>query len=227
MVYGPWMRTCFDGHMLHPEPVVVQQRPVGGARSLDKMVLTGRWLTVFQPCLFRRTTLEAAGPYRTDLKTAEDIELLYRLMRRANAISHAKDTLVLYRVHPENQLSAQDGDGRAIDFARLWTIFQEYVDGREDLGWTDRVEIRIAKLKSAREAHAHAPGLAHALVADCSPADRVHAAARALRDRVLARIRFHMAGHRYKPEFAAGRLTERQREQVALMGYTIVDPSAQ
>jgi glycosyltransferase involved in cell wall biosynthesis len=223
IVYGPWLRTRFDGHLLHPEPVVVQQRAVAGGRSLDKMVLTGRWLTVFQPCLFRRATLEAAGPYRTDLKTAEDIELLYRLTRRATKIAHAADTLVLYRVHPENQLSEQNAGRRAVDFARLWLAFQDNVDARDDLGWTDRVTIRMAKQKAAREAREHAGDLADALVSDCSFVDPFLFRARAFHDRVMAKLRFHSLGHRYKPEFAVGKLSELQREQIAAMGYTIAD----
>jgi len=226
IVYGPWQRTRFEGNMLRPEPVVVQQGPMRGTCSFDKMVLTGRWLTVFQPCLFRRATLEAAGPYRTDLKTAEDIELLYRLMRQTTRISHVEDTLVLYRVHPENQLSEGDGKQRAIDFARLWITFQQYIDARDDLGWSDRAAVRSGKLKAAREALSHAPDIAAALVSDCSSADRLFAKVRALGDRVSAKLRFHTAGHRYKPEFAVGRLTERQREQITLMGYAIADKPA-
>jgi len=226
IVYGPWMRTRFDGSTLYPEPVVVQQGAVRGAGALDRMVLTGRWLTVFQPCLFRRATLEAAGPYRTDLKTAEDIELLYRLARRAMAITHAEDTLVLYRVHPENQLSEQDRGRRAVDFARLWITFQENVDARDDLRWADRAAVRIAKQRAAREAREHAPDLARALVSDCSLLDRLLATVRGLEDRAAAKLRFHLLGHRHKPVFAAGKLTAIQRDQIVRMGYAIADSAA-
>ncbi len=89
MTYGPWLKTRFDGTRLDPEPVALQQAPVPG--PMDLLVLAMKWVTVFQPCFFRRSLIEQIGPYRADLKPSEDTELLYRILAAARAPVHTPD----------------------------------------------------------------------------------------------------------------------------------------
>lgn len=92
MAYGPWLKTAFAGTVLTPDGQVIQHGPIPATRPMDRLVLAGRWVTVFQPCLFRRTLIEAAGPYRTDLKPSEDTEMLYRLTSRTRGNrTHTRD----------------------------------------------------------------------------------------------------------------------------------------
>lgn len=221
IVFGPWLRTRIDGRVLTPEPVVVQQAPVGGRTAIDKLVVTGSWVSVFQPCMFRRSLVEAAGPYCAELKTAEDTELLYRLTRLAKRIDHSPETLLLYRVHPEQQLSEQNRAGRAIDFATLWAIFQGYIEQRDDLGWAERISARYRSRKAAREVRPYSPSLADQLESTMTVVDRATGPLRALAERVITKARFIALGHRYASLYRAGRITEGQCEQIALMGYAL------
>jgi len=226
IVYGPWLRVRFDGRRAYPERVVVQQRPVSGKHALDTLVLCGDWLTVFQPCLFRRTILDAAGPYRTELHTAEDIELLYRLTRLTSRIAHAADSLILYRVHPENQLSQQNIARRAVDFARLWSIFERFAKERDDLAPAQRRSLRYRKLAAAAEVRPYAPEFAEMLEADCKPADHWRFRARALWASLAARVRLRIEGHNYYHALGAGRVSAAQRDQIAQMGYLLPETGA-
>src|SRR3569833_710058 len=61
MAYGPWLRTRVDGNTLTPDPAALQQAPVRPGTPIDQLVLSGRWVTVFQPCLFCRDLVVCAG----------------------------------------------------------------------------------------------------------------------------------------------------------------------
>ena len=97
MTYGPWLKTRIEARQLIPEPFVIQQGPVVSSRSLDTLVLSLDWMTVLQPCLFRRDLVERVGPYRTDLAPSEDMELLYRITAAATAPVHVASSLLLYQ----------------------------------------------------------------------------------------------------------------------------------
>ena len=52
-----------------------------------------------------REILEKAGPFNEVLKPSEDSELLLRILLAGAKLVHVPDTLVLYRLHPSNQIS--------------------------------------------------------------------------------------------------------------------------
>ncbi len=219
MVYGPWLRTRFDGQALIPDPAVLQQAPVRPRTPIDQLVMSGRWVTVFQPCLFRRDLIERVGPYRTDLKPSEDTEMLYRLTRAARGIVHTPEPVLLYRVHPEHQISTTNTAKRMIDQANLWSVFQQHLAERGDVGWRTRLRIgqRIAQV--AQDVRPFDAAMSRQLD---HQAGRFARAAKPLldfADRVAARRRFMAIGLRDFADLRAGPVSAGQREEIGRLGY--------
>jgi len=221
MTYGPWLKTRFDGTRLDPEPVAIQQGAVPGPLPIDLLVLAMNWVTVFQPCFFRRSLIERVGPYRTDLKPSEDTELLYRILAAARAPVHTPETVVLYRVHPENQVSEQNLAARMIDQANLWAAFQQHLGRRGDVDARFRHQFRRGKLQAAHEVRAYDPGRAEALAADAGWLDRSLRPGRQFVGRASNKLRRMMTGHPYNRYLAPGSLHDGQREQIRLLGYAL------
>jgi len=220
MTYGPWLKTRFSGRLIEPEKFAQQQRRIPAGVEIDRAVLLLQWVTVFQPCLFRRSLIDSAGPYRTDLKPSEDSELLYRLARRARRIEHTPETIVLYRVHPENQVSVQNPAQRLVDWANLLTVFQEHADARSDLGLYDRFMLRAEKLLAARDVWLANPALANTLDGGASGLDLTAVTTRKFANRVGQKIRMMRHGYSMSPLFGLGKLTAEQKKQIDLLGYT-------
>src|SRR5262249_17925232 len=124
------------------------------------------WVTVLQPCLFRRSLIEEAGPYRTDLKPSEDTEMLYRITRAARAMMHTPESILLYRVHPENQVSEQNLARRMIDQANLWELLQRHANERDDIDWWAGVLFRMKKVHVAHQVRAYDSARAETMEAD-------------------------------------------------------------
>lgn len=223
MVYGPWLKARFAGNTLHAESKVLQQRAVPGRFPIDQLVLSGRWVTVFQPCLFHRRLIDAAGPYRTDLKPSEDTEMLYRLTRAARGVSHVKKSILLYRVHPENQVSSQNVAKRRIDWANLWTIMQRHADDRDDLGRYVRTQVRIRKLDAAAQLRGHDPARAGELERGARGFDWVARRAQGAIDRVDAKLRHILVGYRSNGNFSVDGLCDGQRYEIQRLGYVLAD----
>lgn len=221
MTYGPWLKTQIAGRRLAPEPVVLQQGPVPPRVPLDLLVVAVNWVTVFQPCLFRRELIERAGPYRTDLKPSEDSELLYRILAAARRVVHTPATILLYRVHPENQVSEQNLAARLIDRANLWTVLQGHLEARGDASPALRREFRRKKVEVADEVRPHDPARAGAVGADAGPLDRALLPARRFARRVRGKLRVMTSGNPYTWQFAAAPLRPDQRELIRLMGYEL------
>ncbi|MFM5908195.1 MAG: glycosyltransferase family A protein [Novosphingobium sp.] len=223
MAYGPWLRTRFDGRTLHPEPVVQQQAAVPAHLDPTVEVAVLDWVTVFQPCFFRRELIEKAGPYRTDLKPSEDTELLYRILRLARTPTHLPDSLVLYRVHPENQVSERNYAARLVDRMHLLSILECHLHERSDLPASAWRRFRQLKLQTSK---AYAPFDAQAaadFAGDVGLGDRLALPVNELVRRVERKWRFLREQHREVPAYQAQPLTARQRSQIAAMGYRLAD----
>lgn len=221
MAYGPWLRARFADKVIMPEPVAIQQRAVPPGLPLDQRVLGSTWVTVFQPCLFRRSLIEAAGPYRTDLKPSEDTELLYRLLLRARAVVHTPETLVLYRVHPENQVSVAQPVKRIMDWARLQAVLQGHAAERSDLAPRTLADMRFAQMAAALEVYPHDPELARSLVPTFSGQAPAGHRWRKWFQRQAERFRRVTTGSTYGSAFGTGPISATHKAQISLMGYTI------
>ncbi|MGE3689833.1 MAG: glycosyltransferase family 2 protein [Novosphingobium sp.] len=221
MVYGPWLKTRFNGTRLDPEPFVLQQGPIASTRPNDVLALMVDWVTVFQPCLFRRELIERAGPYRADLKPSEDTELLYRIMAAARAPAHVAEALVLYRVHPENQVSEQNLGRRLIDRANLWSVLEQHAKARDDLDATFWRRFRRRKYEVAVEVREYDAARAEALESDVGVADRMLHPLRQFARRVRMRLQVMATGNPYPRTLSAAPISPGQREQVRLLGYEL------
>ena len=221
MTYGPWLKTRIEGNRLDPEPVVHQQGPVPPGTPIDVLALLVDWVTVFQPCMFRRDLIERAGPYRHDLRSGQDTEVLYRIMAAARHVQHMPETLILNRWHPEDQLSEQDLSKRLVYRAHLWSIMQKHLDKRTDLKWTEKRTFRIKKYHVATEAMPYDPAEAKALMSDVRFADRLSSALRRLLHRIRMRIQVMMTGNPYPATLAAAPILDDQRKLIRQLGYAL------
>ena len=225
LTYGPWLKTRLADRNMDPEPFVIQQGPVVVAGSLDRLVLMLDWMTVLQPCLFRRDLIERVGPYRTDLAPSEDMELLYRICAAAQAPTHVAGTLILYRVHPENQVSSQNQPKRMTDLANLWTNLERHAAARSDLDRRWRRRFRRKKYDVAYDVCEADARAAADLAWDVTPLDRLVRPLGKLATRGAARLRVMRSGNPYPPVLSATLLTPMQRDLIRRLGYSLPDES--
>jgi hypothetical protein len=221
MTYGPWLKARIEGRQLHPEPFVLQQEPVPAGTPIDVLALLVDWVTVFQPCLFRREAIERAGPFRTDLAIGEDIELLYRVLHGGTVARHVPETLLLYRVHPENQLSERGFAGTTRGLAALWTVLEQHADARADLDRATRRKFRRKLFDISYDMRKFDPAGAEALTTHGSLHDRSMRPLYRIVTKGRARLRGMIAGTRYGPTLSPGSLRDSQRALIAELGYAL------
>jgi glycosyltransferase involved in cell wall biosynthesis len=140
VAYSPWLQAELrDGMALYREPVL-QQHPLPPTHPPEYFFVRS-WVTTFQTCLFRREILEKAGPFSEELMPSEDSELLLRILLAGARLVHVPNTLVLYRLHPANQISgsALGAQKRAADWvkytSRIMSLIEQYP---ERFPWWDR-----------------------------------------------------------------------------------------
>jgi glycosyltransferase involved in cell wall biosynthesis len=126
--YCPWVRTEFSGKKLKFAGPVMQGSAIPDSKSMLEWRM-GSWCLVFQNCLFRRTILEKAGKFRTDLMPTEDSEYLVRILLAGGRPVFTSECLVFYRAHATNQItsSGTSAKGRAEDWTRYLEIIGEEV----------------------------------------------------------------------------------------------------
>ena len=120
IAFGPWAHVFISDQQVTLQTCVLQQSLPPPRVSLKGWVLRG-WFTVFQSLLFRRSFLLGASRYETDVRYGEDMEFFLRLLAGSPRVVFAENTLTLYRVNSDNNLS-QDGGApqnhRVLDWAR-------------------------------------------------------------------------------------------------------------
>jgi glycosyltransferase involved in cell wall biosynthesis len=140
VAYSPWLQAELrDGLALYREPAL-QQRPLPSNHP-PAYFFVRSWITTLQPCLFRREILEKAGPFSQELKPSEDSELLLRILLAGARLVHVPETLVLYRLHPSNQISgsALHSSTRAADWFKYTSrILSSIEQNPERFSWWDR-----------------------------------------------------------------------------------------
>lgn len=92
----------------------------------------GTWCLVFQNCLFRRSILERAGEYRTDLMPTEDSEYLVRILMSGARPAYTPECIVFYRTESEGQsqitISGTKDEHRANDQSHYLEIIADLVE---------------------------------------------------------------------------------------------------
>jgi glycosyltransferase involved in cell wall biosynthesis len=120
--YGPWIRCHIANKQIAFTDQVLQPLPVPFSRPMLEWFISG-WSLVFQNCLFRRSLLDKAGVYRTDLMPSEDSEYFIRILLAAAKPVHTPECLVFYREHELNKIT---GAGTSsVHRVKDWTHFLE------------------------------------------------------------------------------------------------------
>lgn len=118
--YCPWIRCRISEGTMRFCSQVLQSEPLPENKPMLEWFLSG-WSLVFQNCLFRRSVIEKAGPYRTDLMPSEDSELFIRILMGGAQGIFTPDCIVFYREHDSNKITGAGTTGHAR--LRDWTNF--------------------------------------------------------------------------------------------------------
>jgi glycosyltransferase involved in cell wall biosynthesis len=218
VVYGPWVKTRFDKDTCQTQPVVVQQRPLPNTPSMGEWVLRG-WVTVFQPCLFRRCLITELGGYRVDLKPTEDSELLYRIGQSGAKLAHCPDSLLVYRVHPEGQVSVANVAGRQSDWLRFLAVMDAHCK-KTDVTSSTRRQFEFGKLDATLVTPSTMESeLRVGLLKDIPPLTKaMHKLLRFPR-KVRAKLRRIIYGDNYMSALGAARVTAVHKSLIRELGY--------
>ena len=208
VAYGPWVKTQFDRNKCYTQTVVVQQKPLPARPAMNEWVLRG-WVTVFQPCLFRREMISALGGYRVDLKPTEDSELLFRIGKSGAKLVHTSETLVVYRVHPEGQVSVANADRRHEDWLRFLSVLDSHIKADKSLSSTTRRAFQNLKLESINQGtSASASQLVSELLQEVPKSQQLtHRLSNPIR-RAVGKVRRSMYGDNYIPALGVERVNE-------------------
>ncbi len=220
-VYGPWLKTKIDGKVIKPEPYVLQQKSLPPHESAALLTVSLGWVTVLQPCLLARSLVDRAGPYRCDLKPSEDTEFLFRLTRSARKMDHSQDSILLYRVHPEGQISEQNSERRKVDSALLWSILERHAREMSNVPLSKRCAMIGRRSEVARQVRSIDPGAAEAIDVGPSVLNDMLAQAWRFGERIAAKIRVSKTGSPYPHIFAAAPLTQYQKGEINRAGFSI------
>jgi glycosyltransferase involved in cell wall biosynthesis len=120
--YGPWGRCIIENRTIKFTERILQAEPVPSGKPMLEWFLSG-WSLVFQNCLFRRSILEKAGFYRTDLMPSEDSEYFIRILLAGARHVHTPECLVFYREHSQHKITATGTS--SIHRAKDWSNFLE------------------------------------------------------------------------------------------------------
>jgi glycosyltransferase involved in cell wall biosynthesis len=120
--YGPWGRCIIENRTIRFTEKILQAEPVPSARPMLEWFLSG-WSLVFQNCLFRRSILEKAGFYRTDLMPSEDSEYFIRILLAGARPIHTPECLVFYREHNLHKITSTGTS--STHRAKDWSNFLE------------------------------------------------------------------------------------------------------
>ncbi len=230
IAFGPWSHVFIRGRQVAFETCVLQQSLPPRRIELSAWLLRG-WSTVFQSLLFRRSFLDAAGCYRTDIRYGEDMELFFRLLSHSPRVAFAADTLTLYRVDAPNKLSHDTGlakDRRVVDWANCLRYMIE--EGKKRglkrdfrTSWILLAGVR-KHLRYLQKVPAAPSGLVRYLRAEVNRFPGAVLAAAELWLRVLERVRLLQSGFRWMPGYQAAPVTPQQIKLIGELGFQVGQP---
>lgn len=218
--YSPWVRVSVAAGQLSFEGPVLQARALPAGRTMLHWQL-GAWCTVFQCCLFRRDALEAAGPWRTDLRCGEDGEYLVRILRGGARPVFVGGNILFYRVGAGEQLTG-GGEACAKQAADLTKYYELVGDHVKDEWRTLSIDARLSAVLQAwrhsRHCRRHGwPGIdpsnSWMKTVQHTPEYVLHAMD--WRDRIVRRLKRLTSETPLCPALQPGPVTEKVREMAA------------
>lgn len=219
VAYGPWIKTQLEDDSCVTQPVVIQQQPLPEQPGLSDWVARG-WVTVFQPCLFRRDLIDSLGGYREDLKPTEDSELLFRIGKSGARLVHTPETLVVYRVHPEGQVSVANESDRTRDWLKYLSVIQGHIAEDPEIRELTRRSFEFQILDATTYIASKSDSACEPEILSRVPwSTRVaHSVAKPGR-RVLSKLRRKRYGDNYMPALGVERVNENHKRLIHELGY--------
>lgn len=108
------------------KPPAELKLPVFDANQITRHFLRhGNSFFVFPSALYRRSTFEKVGTFRTDLKNAGDLEMWMRILSRVGKIGFIDEPLIFYRLSLSQGSSAYDRN--RVGSAEFFQVMDEYL----------------------------------------------------------------------------------------------------
>ena len=220
--YSPWLQARLEGGRARHADPVIQQHPLPPSRSPLAWYLRG-WVIVFQCCLFRRSLLDAAGPYREDLMPSEDSELLFRILKAGARPVHVPEALVLYRLHGGEQISrgGMALQRRAKDWAKYVGVVADRLADTAGLSEADRRHWHWREFEAARGLRE--AGIASGIAVELGLSSRIGLRGDRLANRIRAGVSRRLGGSSFGAAYGPGSLDGHQVELLRAIGY---DPAS-
>lgn len=139
--YCSWVHCTINNKKIHFRDHILQAGPAPADKSLLEWFVSG-WSLVFQNCLFRRSILDKAGTYRTDLMPSEDSEYFIRILLADAKAIFTPGCLVFYREHEQHKITSTGTSSikRANDWTNYLTITGNLLNGRfRDMHFSTRI----------------------------------------------------------------------------------------
>jgi glycosyltransferase involved in cell wall biosynthesis len=227
IAFSPWAKMRFEGRRVILEDHVLQQAMPSEKITLPCWMMRG-WSTVFQTLLFRRSFLDKAGFYRTDLMPSEDTEFCFRILTSAPKVAFTAGALTLYRVHNVNKITQDQGTSRgrrAVDWARCLKLM---IERAASCGLrTDRLT-RAIHLMGVRKHLRYLKNVPDAPVELTEYLSRYVAqmpgfwlAGVEMWLRITERTRLRTSGARWMGGYRSGKPSERQLQLIRELGFEI------
>jgi len=225
IAYGPWLPVWIESCACRHDGFVRQCAPV--PRDPISAFLRG-WVLFLPNCLIRRDLINGVGGYPTELRTGEDMLLLFRLLKRGARLAHTRRSLFLVRQHPESQISTTPSEfvRRAADELSLTSAVLSELergapvtsDGGAIAAWRAR---HARAVMSARKVDAASDRTKFGPRPSSADFGRDHLGRAFLRVRMALTARLY--GHRIEPHYQPKSITA---DQLAAIRSTGMQPVA-
>jgi glycosyltransferase involved in cell wall biosynthesis len=222
IVFSPWVKIKIEGRNLTLEDHVLQQKMPPAELSLPCWWLRD-WSTVFQSLLFRRSFLNKAGFYRTDLMPSEDTEFFFRMLTDFPRVTFVGNALALYRLHNVNKITQDEGvsrDRRANDWSRCLHLMVERCQSTDlEVDFLTR-SIFASGIRKHLHYFQNKPGeMIDELLDYTRRLPDVWLSAIETWLRVREQFRLRVRGSRWMPGYQAGPLTGSQETLIRQLGF--------
>lgn len=222
VVYGPWARVFFDGKTVRLDGPVLQQRALPTNRDVLTWFMTD-WSLVFQHCLFRRSILNKAGPYRTDMWTCDDSEYFVRILARGAKVVFENQSLTLYRSNDHGKVTGSGFQSirRLSDWANCLVAMHDECGNRPEILSHPKFQLRL--WKAVKELRYHGPEYS-SLIGELERRLRYSGMTNylmALNNRVVTAIRTRWSGTAWHASFQTAELQPAQRRLIESLGFQV------
>ncbi len=225
IVYGPWAPVYFKGRNVSLKDHVLQQRPLPDDRDGITWYMTD-WAIVFQTMLVRRSLIERAGFYRTDMWSSDDTEYFMRLLTASPKLAFDERALTLYRLDDHGKVtgSGRPSTRKMVDWAKTVLANVEHAKRIGHPAWR-HPQSRLRVQNALEDLLGNCPDereLVEQLTAirDAIPASAGFPMKRRL-GQLRAGLRRRLYGSRWSRPYQAGPFQAFQKQLVEELGFVV------